>query len=265
MSENTQKFKTWGILWDVLAQRLVNLIGITEGATVLDVGTGGGSTLLAALERVGPSGKVIGVDKEPEWVEHVNSEIERCNCTGSKVHLMDATEMSFPDNHFDFVISGFMGWKRHFDFMKIEFTGPNRVMQEIVRVLKPSGKVGISTWLFQEDTEWMEDFVNSYSHPAKRTYSKENIEGWEKIIDNSGLIKTSVLHESVEIPYSSVDAWWDEMMSYDWKSQILELSDLKDIPVEVIKKAAFDQVEPHRSGDEVCFVRRVLYALGCKE
>jgi len=191
------KFKTWGFYWDVLASRLVNLIGITEGATVLDIGTGGGSTLHASLMRVGPSGLVIGLDRSEEDVDQVNSELERCNVTNSKVHHMGATEMTFPDNYFDFAISGFLGWDLNFDFSKNQSKGPDTVMNETVRVLKSGGRVGFSTWLLQEDTEWMEHFVRSYSHPARCTYSKESEEGWKIILENSGLEKTSILHEVV--------------------------------------------------------------------
>jgi ubiquinone/menaquinone biosynthesis C-methylase UbiE len=265
VNDDSQRFQTWGFLWDVLASRLVNLIGITEGATVLDVGTGGGSTLLASLERVGPAGKVLGLDKQLNHVEKANLEIQRCNCGDSKVFHMDATEMSFSDNLFDFAVSGFIGWGLNFNFKENRFTGSNQVMQEIVRVLKPGGRLGISSWLLQEDTEWMERFVSSYSHPARRTYVKETVEGWDIILANSDLVKTSVLHEDVEIPYPSLEAWWNEMMSYGWQSQIDSLSIEKGITIEDIKDKAFSQIEDYQSGEGITFIRSVLYALGTKQ
>ena len=261
---DNSKFKTWGYYWDVLAERLVNLIGITDGASVLDIGTGGGSTLHASLMRVGPSGNVIGLDKEERCVEHVNSELERCNVTNSKVHHMGATEMTFPDNYFDFAISGFLGWDLNFDFSKSQFIVPDAVMHETVRVLKPGGRVGISSWLLQEDTEWMENFVRTYSHPARRTYSKENEKGWKIILEHSGLEKTSILQETVEFEYPTLEDWWKEMMGYGWRDQIESLSQKQGVDVESIKLNVFEKVADHRTGEGVTFNRRVLYALGEK-
>ncbi|MDF1537710.1 MAG: methyltransferase domain-containing protein, partial [Candidatus Thorarchaeota archaeon] len=226
--------------------------------------TGGGSTLHASLMRVGPSGSVIGLDKVERWVDHSNSELARCNVTNSKVHFMSASEMTFPNNHFDFAISGFLGWRLNFDFSKNQATGPDTVMNEIVRVLKPGGKVGISTWMLQEDTEWMERFVSSYSHPARRTYQKENEAGWEIILKHSGLRDTSILHEIVEFEYLTLDDWWDQMLGYGWRDQIESLAKKQGVDAESIKLKAFEKVEDYRTGEGVTFKRKVLYSLGTK-
>lgn len=51
-----------------VGQRLVELAQIPAGARVLDVASGRGAILFPAAERVGPQGKVIGVDISPGMV-----------------------------------------------------------------------------------------------------------------------------------------------------------------------------------------------------
>ena len=45
------------------------LAGLQPGETVLDLGSGAGLDVFLAAQRVGPAGKVIGVDMTPEMLE----------------------------------------------------------------------------------------------------------------------------------------------------------------------------------------------------
>ena len=48
--------------WEYFGSRLVHLATIAPGSSVLDVGCGAGSSLFPAAERVGPEGRVVGID-----------------------------------------------------------------------------------------------------------------------------------------------------------------------------------------------------------
>jgi ubiquinone/menaquinone biosynthesis C-methylase UbiE len=60
-------------------QQMVERIGITEGAHVLDVAAGRGANLFPVAETVGPQGRVIGIDLAPGMVRETTGEIERRN------------------------------------------------------------------------------------------------------------------------------------------------------------------------------------------
>ena len=47
----------------------IALASLKEGETVLDLGSGAGFDCFLAADRVGPTGKVIGVDMTPEMIE----------------------------------------------------------------------------------------------------------------------------------------------------------------------------------------------------
>src|SRR5438045_6198737 len=52
-----------------LAGWTLDALGLAPGHRVLEVGCGGGSLLAAAAARVGPTGRVVGIDRDPRLVE----------------------------------------------------------------------------------------------------------------------------------------------------------------------------------------------------
>jgi len=265
MTEPQSNFHTWGGIWDLLAIRLVSLMGITAGSRVLDIGTGGGSTLLAALRRIGPTGEVIGIDKDETWVAHIRDEAKRCGVTNVRVLEMDARELDFQDTSFDYVTVGFLGWDYCYDFAEGEFIAPDAIMKGIHRLLKPSGTVGISEWARQEDTEWMESFVESFDYSPQRVYSKETMEGWEDIMANSDFRNPLLLPEVVEYTYPTIDNWWQEMLAYGWEWQLKGLAMKQDTNLQHLQESAINRVQDHISNEEVSFQRAVLHILATKK
>src|SRR5712691_7784682 len=76
------------------AARLVDLVGVSAGARVLDVGTGRGAVLLAATERVGPTGFLVGIDLSEGMVKEAASEIRRRALHNATVVRTDAEHLA---------------------------------------------------------------------------------------------------------------------------------------------------------------------------
>src|SRR6516164_9188604 len=53
-------------MWDAATGRLLDQVGLGPGASCLDAGCGPGETMRAMAERVGPAGRVLGIDADPE-------------------------------------------------------------------------------------------------------------------------------------------------------------------------------------------------------
>ncbi len=210
------KPKTWGGFWDIFGERLVDLLNVQEGERVFDIGTGGGSVLYPLTRRVGSSGQVIGVELCDHCAKATNAEIQRCKISNAEVYFMDARQAEFEDGSFDCITAGFIGWDDYFDFQKLEYKKPDDLMEAIRRLVKPNGRFGLSTWLKQEDLDWMYDFLTSHSIESKRNYTIESEEGWNIILSEHGFRTIRALKESVTYSYKSVDFWWKEMMDYDW-------------------------------------------------
>jgi ubiquinone/menaquinone biosynthesis C-methylase UbiE len=63
-------------LYKPFTQRLFQEAGISPGMTVLDIGSGAGDVAFLAAERVGPTGRVIGVDWDAGTVDIARSRAE---------------------------------------------------------------------------------------------------------------------------------------------------------------------------------------------
>jgi ubiquinone/menaquinone biosynthesis C-methylase UbiE len=208
--------KTWGGFWDIFGEMLVDFLDIQEGEVVFDIGTGGGSVLYPAAAKVGRTGRVIGVETCEHCANRTSTEIKRCKIPNAEVHFMDARVAEFEDNNFDCITAGFIGWDDYFDFDLLQYKKKDDLMGAICRLLKPGGKFGMSTWLLQEDLDWMHEFLTSRLIVSRTNYHIENEKGWRIILTEAGFKDIEVYERSSTFTYDSVDAWWAEMMDYDW-------------------------------------------------
>ncbi|MGY5853401.1 MAG: class I SAM-dependent methyltransferase [Candidatus Thorarchaeota archaeon] len=256
MGKRNQKPKTWGGFWDIFGKVLVDFLDIQEGDRVFDIGTGGGSVLYPLARGVGDSGRIIGVEPCDHCAKATTAEINRCNIKNTEVHFMDARETKFEIQSFDCVTAGFIGWDNYFDFDTLECKKPDELMRSICRLLKPGGNFGMSTWLLQEDLDWMYKFLTSHSIKARRNYHIENEEGWRIILSEAGFHKMRFITRSATYTYDSIDFWWKEMMDYDW---LIEGQN-SDVITDSIKEAAFEAVQGRTNQDGgIPFTRDAIF------
>jgi ubiquinone/menaquinone biosynthesis C-methylase UbiE len=256
--------KSWEIPWNLLGLRLVQLLGVSSGTRVLDVGTGIGSTLLASLQCVGPTGYVVSLDTDQERASYLSNELGKLNVLNSEVRLLNPEHIDVPHNYFDFVVSGFFGWDYCFDFATNRFHSPDSIMKEIHRTLKPNGRLGISSWLLQSDMDLMEECLGQISDKKLRSYSRESEEGWQTIMKNSQFDDFVLLPEVFTDNYPSLEIWWSEMARRGWKRSLLSLSKEMGISVEDIKMRAFEEVRRYCIPNGVPLTRKVLFIIATK-
>jgi ubiquinone/menaquinone biosynthesis C-methylase UbiE len=120
------------LIWEV-GGRLVRRIDVTEGDDVLDVACGTGN---AAIPAALAGGRVVGLDLTPELFVAAR---ERAASAGVEVQWLegDAEALPFEDESFDVVLSTF----------GCMFAPQQEIVaRELARVLRPGGRLGLSSW-----------------------------------------------------------------------------------------------------------------------
>lgn len=111
------------------------LAQLEPGNVVVDLGSGAGFDCFLAAERVGPGGRVIGVDMTPEMVERALALARRHGFSNVEFRLGEIEALPVPDATADMVISNCV----------INLSPDKaRVFAEAYRVLKPGGVLMVS-------------------------------------------------------------------------------------------------------------------------
>ncbi len=61
-------------IWGPVTEAFLDRLGVAEGARVLDAGCGPGSTLGTLRRRIGPTGRLVGVDASPRFIADLEAE-----------------------------------------------------------------------------------------------------------------------------------------------------------------------------------------------
>jgi SAM-dependent methyltransferase len=129
--------------------------GVEPGQTVLDLGSGAGFDLLIAAEKVGPRGRVIGVDMTEPMLEAARANVARAGFA-DRVELRRGHIEDLPvqDASVDWVISNCV--------INLSPDKP-AVFREIARVLKPGGRFSVSDIVVESLPEWLREHEAAYA------------------------------------------------------------------------------------------------------
>ena len=125
---------------------MLDLVGVRAGWACLDLGCGPGGITAALARRVGASGRVVGLDKDAQFLEHARNR----GSANVEFRQGDAYAPGLPHASFDFV---------HMRFLASTAGDPERLIEEALALCRPGGILALQ----EPDI----DTLNCYPpHPA---------------------------------------------------------------------------------------------------
>jgi SAM-dependent methyltransferase len=195
-------------------------------------------------------------------VRQTAAEIEISGLKNATMRQMDAEQLTFPDASFDFVLCGLS----IFFFPQLQ-----RALNEFYRVLKPNGRVGVTTFAkHSEGSDWLREILRSHSTQDSQTDKEQKtdtpaldtqaeLESW---LSNAGFESIKVVEEGVDFAYENEEELWSSLWSIATRLRLEQM----DVPtLERFKADVFQKVQVFKGSDGIHVPRRpVLFALGIR-
>ncbi|MFA5356193.1 MAG: arsenite methyltransferase [Candidatus Omnitrophota bacterium] len=183
----------------------VALASLKEGDIVLDLGSGAGFDAFLAAQRVGKTGRVIGVDMTEEMLKKAEANAKKGGYDNVEFRLGEIEKLPVEDNSIDIIISNC-----------VINLSPDKeaVFKEAYRVLKPAGRLMVSDLvLIKELPGELIDSIEAYVGCIAGAIHKDE---YLEAIKSAGFREIKVISEStypVDAVFDGLDAAQDAVSS----------------------------------------------------
>ena len=171
-------YDRWGKIYDIIFKHIFSegrdvgsrMLEVKPGENLLEVGIGTGLSLPLYPRHC----RIMGIDISPKMLEKASEKVTEHRLTNIQLEVMDAQNMSFPDNSFDCVTAC---------YVVSAAPDPLKVVSEIRRVCKPGGRIVFINH-FKSHNPIHAAFETMLNGVCKKF-------GWEATLDLDALLEAS--------------------------------------------------------------------------
>lgn len=224
--------------FEYFGQRLVTLANLAEGDKVLDVATGKGAVLFPAAKIVGPQGLAVGIDLSDKMIQEAR---KKAPFPWIDFRQMDAEHLLFPDHFFDTV---FCAFALYF------FCDIPQALSEFKRVLKPGGRVAVSTFRQRAALDrWVVEKTSEFGVTSGlNSISLDSDPVLEQHLASAGFTQIELYEEPKVFWHENGEEWWNSLWTHGLRSRLEQLSpeNLGSLKKEALMKAGSGRVSEER-------------------
>lgn len=207
--------------WELHGQKTVDLMALTPGECVLDVGCGTGASALPAAEAVGRAGQVIGIDVAENMLTRARAKARDRGLGNITFDLADMTDCGRAGSTFDAVISVFS-----------IFFVPDLETQvaELWRLVRPGGRLGITVWgpdafepgatIFSQEVRRIRPDMPALKRPWERLTEPEALRALMRDSGTADPVLTTTEHRPA---LRQSEDWWTIAMGSGFRAEIEQL------------------------------------------
>ena len=165
---------------------IMDALGVADGATVADLGAGGGWFTIRLARRVGPNGLVYAQDIQPQMIEAINRRVQQEALTNVRTVLGTPSDARLPGGLDAVLIVD--------AYREMDEPSRPQVIQELLRsvsrALTPQGRVGIVDFLpggggpgpAEDDRVRPEEIVTAFEAAGFRLQSRDAVPPFQYLL-----------------------------------------------------------------------------------
>jgi ubiquinone/menaquinone biosynthesis C-methylase UbiE len=268
--ESWDKFSPGWKKWDEMTmnflkpmgEEIIRMLDLKDNDFVLDIATGTGEPGLTIASKL-IEGKVIGTDLSEGMLEVARENAIKRNIKNYGTVNCDVSSLPFEDNTFDAISC-------RFGFMF--FPDMLLAAKEIIRVLKPGGRMVTSVWDVPEKNFWITAIMGTISKnmdlpapppgsPGMFRCAKEGF--MSGLLKQAGFKNISVKEVSGKLNCKTTDVYWN-MMTEVGAPIVAALSKADEAMKEKIKKEVYETVNKKFPGNDFSIDSGALVIFGGK-